>query len=502
MRSAPGKPETTLQTTEYLVHRSQRWNCRMHGDKITSQSWLRCSRNISIINTCLRTWVISRRSTGSARNHKNYSSTWTTQRSLNFARIPQNINVPIAMIFRYRVRLLQLREKFEVLADSYNTPEDQLRLYFNPWLCHREEFQSRTKTRHIWKTDHVLQGEADAEESKTRKHGSHPTILSRWNEQEAYRKSLAEHNVGEKEIMLFDRNALERHDYTATRAERLQNAKHLVLHLNADGHQKPLRQRAEFVDAVKQCLKMQDAHLAETQQSLRPIRPQHQQRQRQDQQFEGGENFDYYVDRKTEWRCYRESHGETRWQHLHLQLRSGQLHNGKRVGAHGSLHHLINGGDFGFLERIPENRRAVWTGHPLTTHICAVQSVHKRGTHITRLAQGPARLNSHGLQRHLCAPEKNLSPGSHMSHPLLLSHLPCSTSTSSSSFTLPSTTTPVHALQSGQHDLLQEHPLHHQPRIMRISRISQSTSSAMKNHSGVKTCRVTETRARQLPRKY
>ena len=35
--------------------------------------------------------------------------------------------------------------------------------------------------------------------------------------------------------------------------------------------------------ALKQCLKMQDTHLAETQQSLIPIRPQHQQRQRQNQ---------------------------------------------------------------------------------------------------------------------------------------------------------------------------------------------------------------------------
>ena len=52
-----------------------------------------------------------------------------------------------------------------------------------------------------------------------------------------------------------------------------------------------------------------------------------------------------------------ESHGETRRQHLHLKLHSGQLRNGKRVGAGGHLHHLRNGGDFGFLERIPENRR-------------------------------------------------------------------------------------------------------------------------------------------------
>ena len=75
--------------------------------------------------------------------------------------------------------------------------------------------------------------------------------------------------------------------------------------MNADGPQKPLRQRPEFAVALKQSLEMQDAHLTETQQSLRPIRPEHQQRQREDQQFEGGENFDYHVDRKTGWR-YRE----------------------------------------------------------------------------------------------------------------------------------------------------------------------------------------------------
>ena len=52
-----------------------------------------------------------------------------------------------------------------------------------------------------------------------------------------------------------------------------------------------------------------------------------------------------------------ESHGETRRQRLHLQRRSGKLRNGQRVGAHGLPHHLMNGGDFGFLEGIPENRR-------------------------------------------------------------------------------------------------------------------------------------------------
>ena len=69
------------------------------------------------------------------------------------------------------------------------------------------------------------------------KHGSHPTILARWYAQERYRDSLAKRNIGEKEIMLFDRITLERHDSTATRAERLQNAKHRILRLNVDGPQ-------------------------------------------------------------------------------------------------------------------------------------------------------------------------------------------------------------------------------------------------------------------------
>ena len=104
--------------------------------------------------------------------------------------------------------------------------------------------------------------------------------------------------------MFFDRIAFERHDYTA--AERLQNAKHWILRLNADGPQKLLRQRPEFAVASKQCLKMQDAHLAKTRQSRRPICPEHQQRQREDHQFEGGENFDDNVDRKIGRWYYRE----------------------------------------------------------------------------------------------------------------------------------------------------------------------------------------------------
>ena len=136
------------------------------------------------------------------------------------------------------------------------------------------------------------------------KHGSQPTIFSRWYDQEENRKSLAEHNIGEKEVMLLDRIALESRDYTATRAERLQNGKHWIIRLNADGP-KSLFDSDQNLPLLKKMPSNARRSHGGTQQSLRPMRPEHKQRQRQNQQFEGGENFDYYVDRKTGWRYCR-----------------------------------------------------------------------------------------------------------------------------------------------------------------------------------------------------
>ena len=123
------------------------------------------------------------------------------------------------------------------------------------------------------------------------KHGSHPTILSRWYEQRLP-KVIGGSQHWRKRKLCFSIASLLKDDTTATKVDRLQNAKHWILRLNADGPQKPLRQRPEFAAALKQCLRMQDDHLTETKQSLRLIRPEHQPRQQEDQQFEGGENFD------------------------------------------------------------------------------------------------------------------------------------------------------------------------------------------------------------------
>ena len=67
-----------------------------------------------------------------------------------------------------------------------------------------------------------------------------------------------------------------------------------------------------------------------------------------------------------------ESHGETRRQRLHLHHRSGKIFNGRRVGAHGIPHHLRNGGDFGFLEGIPEKSTgSIARTSTHKTHLCS-----------------------------------------------------------------------------------------------------------------------------------
>ena len=70
--------------------------------------------------------------------------------------------------------------------------------------------------------------------------------------------------VERKKIMLYDKIALEKHIYVATRAESIQNSKHWILTLNAEGPQQPLNQRPDFVQAKRECNRLHDEHLART----------------------------------------------------------------------------------------------------------------------------------------------------------------------------------------------------------------------------------------------
>ena len=62
-----------------------------------------------------------------------------------------------------------------------------------------------------------MRGSSGLIKASSEKHVSRPTILARWHAQEKYRKSLAKHDIDEKEVMLFDRIALERHDFSELR---------------------------------------------------------------------------------------------------------------------------------------------------------------------------------------------------------------------------------------------------------------------------------------------
>ena len=137
----------------------------------------------------------------------------------------------------------------------------------------------------------------------------HPTILSRWKAQQSYRSSLEEHGIGEKEILLYDQISLERHDFSATKAERIQNAKHWFISINPEGPQLPRQQFPDCAAAKRECQRLQDVYLAETKQLYRQIHPSIQMRQNPTQQFEGSEDFDYVVDRQTVWTWYKEQQG-------------------------------------------------------------------------------------------------------------------------------------------------------------------------------------------------
>ena len=121
-------------------------------------------------------------------------------------------------------------------------------------------------------------------------------------------ESLADHNIGEKEVTLFDRIALERHDFSATRAERLQNAKHWILRLSADGPKKKKTSSTatricrciETMPEYARCSPGGNAAISETDTSRTSTASTTRSAIRRRR------NFDYFVDRKTGWWYYRE----------------------------------------------------------------------------------------------------------------------------------------------------------------------------------------------------
>ena len=110
------------------------------------------------------------------------------------------------------------------------------------------------------------------EKARQEKHGRHPTILSRWYADEEYRKSLSATGWKEHHMMLYDRIAVEKHIYTATRAVRIQNSKHWILTTIAEGGtQQSLNQRPDFTQAKRECERLHDEHLTRTKKNTEPF---------------------------------------------------------------------------------------------------------------------------------------------------------------------------------------------------------------------------------------
>ena len=143
--------------------------------------------------------------------------------------------------------------------------------------------------------------------AKTR---GYPTILSRWEGEENYRSSLATERFREEDIWNFYQLALEKHDYIATRSERLRYSQQWVLSKNSDGKHLPRHLCPERAAAQRECQRLRDEFMANSKESYKPVHPSKQQRQNPYQQFEGSEEYDYAVDRRTGCKWLKEQVGD------------------------------------------------------------------------------------------------------------------------------------------------------------------------------------------------
>ena len=144
--------------------------------------------------------------------------------------------------------------------------------------------------------------------------------------------------------MLHDRIAWVNHSYVATRAERIQNSKHLILKLSQDGAQPPWNQRPDFARAKREFKRLHDEHMANTQQKYRTVPRKQQVRQRKVQ-------ASVWIEEKTAQSTLEQaggplkSRGETCRQ-LRPRQQIGIETIGRRAVGIPSIHHGLTIGDF------------------------------------------------------------------------------------------------------------------------------------------------------------
>ena len=125
---------------------------------------------------------------------------------------------------------------------------EQPRRHPNPWICDENGIKHGASERQKM----CFHAKQMLKKTRQEKHGGHPTILSRWHADADYRKSLCDIGWREHHIILYDRIALEKHIYKATRAQKIQITNNWILTVNSEeGTQLPLNQRPDFSSSEK-----------------------------------------------------------------------------------------------------------------------------------------------------------------------------------------------------------------------------------------------------------
>ena len=125
----------------------------------------------------------------------------------------------------------------------------------------------------------------------------------------------------------YDQLALERHDYTATKAERIRYSQKWVLSLNAEGKQPPRQHCPDYEEAKRECQRLEDKHMAETKQLYTPIHPRKQRHQNPNQQFERRQDMTTLLIERQDGSGIKSSRETCRI--LCLRLHHGRIPHGK-----------------------------------------------------------------------------------------------------------------------------------------------------------------------------
>ena len=287
IRKVTGKLATTPWITEYLEYLFLQASSSMQHARTRSRSWSRSSRTTNIKNPSFRTRARRRRSTSSAQNRRIWWPTWTTPRSSNFAKILPNSNVLTAMSTGKLVKsICSCGRNMKSLQSPTKFDQNNRDVTSIPGYLIQKNSSRGAKHGPSERQRMCYWAKQMLKKARQQKHGRHPTILSPWYASQTYRDSLCAIGWREKHIKLYNRIALEKHIYVATRAEIIQNSKQWSLTINAERPQQPLNQRPDFAQAERECKRWHDEHLARTQEEYRTIPRSQQVRQRKGQHFE------------------------------------------------------------------------------------------------------------------------------------------------------------------------------------------------------------------------